>query len=1399
MHGEAKQPVLDQHTQLVETGHQAIIHWDEFSIANGEITRFMMPDSHSIVLNRVMGGPLSLISGSLEANGKVILVNPQGVMVGKDAFINVASLIASSLDVLDAEFLKGGDLHFFGDSDGSIVNLGKVAAWDGDVILMGSRVENSGHIEAPGGLVALAAGGAIRIAGDVVEIQKELEKSGNPYQYAIQDGRPVDAKRVEERGGRRFLVRMDEEGTISTSGEKGGGQVSVRGESIYLGPNSHIEADATVSGNGGNVIVWGDEKTSFLGSISARGGREGGDGGMIEVSSPGELEYQGLANTLAPKGKTGTLLLDPVSVMITTNPDMNNTFTASCPISYDFNGFTAAVVNTATLSANLNLCNVTINASQGSTATVGQGTITVQDALTWSAPTTLTLVATDNNGGDSFVVINNIVTMNSGGSIEISTNKLIIGQAPLGPIGIIGSTGSVVTLNVASIEINGAGFDAFIQGASNANFNVTGAVQLNAAQGSVMTPTAQNAFLSVTGDLNLLCGNLSLIGGANNMATEQAAYIQAGGTVAIDGTASSSPTIIIGQVAMLDSASIVGGTVSIGQIDTVLHPQVVKLLGGSGTATTSNAFIQATNGDLAISILNTSTTGVLLYGGNSSVTGFSDAFIQGAHKIKIDAGNGPIGLNGGTNTNQQAFIESTSTGDMLLTAVGVNLVAGGPSGAAVSIVATDGNISITSSDAVKLIGGGPGSSAYMQTLGGGNTIDIRSNGLILNSGASPGANAKLSSSGNISIDGLDATHSNAVSLVASGDAVSIFTTGTGSILIGQKAPLFQIPTALTLQGGLGSTSSAVIMTSATGSGNILANLSGPIVLTGGSGASSQALIQTFGSGFISLTSLGSTLNGGSSGTPDGSDALIITNGAGNVAIDTGSMPLNLTGGTSANQMAMIQSGFSNLTVTAGAVNLTGIGSNSTAVLQADLALSISSPGAVTLAGGGMTGASAKAIAGTAIDIQSVGLFLTSGTASMSTAKVDSTLGVISIDGFSSTQSGAIVLTASGDTASITSAGNINIGQTIGKKIPTGLTCVGSSITSADATIVTQGSGHIAASMSGLFSLTGNVGNASLFTVSGGNVSCQVGGDAVITAGIMGSAGIFAPTAGEISLQCNNFSLIGGTNSSQAAITTAMGDISIVCLGDANTTAANMGSPALIQTMGSNLTMNVAGNATFSGFTTVSTPAGSPGDLLIIAGKNLFILPDAAVAAEGTSPSSLTLVCDNDFPHPHGIGPGEFQLLTGGTITASVGTPIRIFTAKREQNLITTSINGNAFIPGPEFENSATEEWGVYYFNSFGGDPFTIFYKNTNIVPQPVTPALFQSAFLTSQWFFDVGEFDQFVYFDWYGWSDFETSEKTKKPPWIRGNERIVNQTGHSLRRRGGEFLKDVNLRGFPLL
>jgi filamentous hemagglutinin family protein len=86
---------------------RVILNWESFDIGKDFEVKFVQPSSTSLALNKInSSGVPSHILGKLEANGGVYLVNPNGIVFGKDSQVNVGSLVATSLDINDDLFLN---------------------------------------------------------------------------------------------------------------------------------------------------------------------------------------------------------------------------------------------------------------------------------------------------------------------------------------------------------------------------------------------------------------------------------------------------------------------------------------------------------------------------------------------------------------------------------------------------------------------------------------------------------------------------------------------------------------------------------------------------------------------------------------------------------------------------------------------------------------------------------------------------------------------------------------------------------------------------------------------------------------------------------------------------------------------------------------------------------------------------------------------------------------------------------------------------------------------------------------------------------------------------------------------------------------------------------------------
>src|SRR5258708_22810429 len=111
----------------------AVINWNTFNIRANERVRFNQPSASSVALNRVVGGlGPSEIMGTLTANGRVFIINRDGVLFGPGSVVNTAGFLATTSDIKNSDFIAGRyNFNIPGRPDASIVNQGRITATTG--------------------------------------------------------------------------------------------------------------------------------------------------------------------------------------------------------------------------------------------------------------------------------------------------------------------------------------------------------------------------------------------------------------------------------------------------------------------------------------------------------------------------------------------------------------------------------------------------------------------------------------------------------------------------------------------------------------------------------------------------------------------------------------------------------------------------------------------------------------------------------------------------------------------------------------------------------------------------------------------------------------------------------------------------------------------------------------------------------------------------------------------------------------------------------------------------------------------------------------------------------------------------------------------------------------------
>ncbi|MCR1762788.1 filamentous hemagglutinin N-terminal domain-containing protein, partial [Pseudomonas aeruginosa] len=275
-----------RHMVIDQQSHKLITNWNEFSVRADERVSFHQPGQDAVALNRVIGRNGSDIQGRIDANGKVFLVNPNGVVFGKSAQVNVGGLVASTLDLADRDFLAG-NYQFSGDSGATVSNAGSLQASEGgSIALLGAQVDNRGTVLAQMGGVGLGAGSDLTLNFDGNKLLDIRVDAGVANALASNGGL------LKADGGRGLMAARTANALLNT----------------VVNSQGAIEA-RSLRGKNGRIVLDGgpDGKVMVGGALSANALKGPGHGGTVEVRGQAvEVALGTQVNTLASNGLNGT-------------------------------------------------------------------------------------------------------------------------------------------------------------------------------------------------------------------------------------------------------------------------------------------------------------------------------------------------------------------------------------------------------------------------------------------------------------------------------------------------------------------------------------------------------------------------------------------------------------------------------------------------------------------------------------------------------------------------------------------------------------------------------------------------------------------------------------------------------------------------------------------------------------------------------------------------------------------------------------------------------------------------------------------------------------------------------------------------------------------------------------
>ena len=446
---------------------------------------------------------------------------------------------------------KGGDIQIHAGTTGSATISGKVDA-DGPTSDGGAVTITGGQVlVAPTAVITAngkTAGGFVSIGTAAVGTPLDTPAvTTTEINGSIRANGELGLGGIIHVGGDALTLATN--AVVTANGTAGGGSIfaggGFRGLDSLQTPSLDVKvesgaaliANATGKGNGGNVVVFAGRELTFNGTLQARGGQAGGDGGVAELSGKEQLRIQGLTDRVdlsSPNGRTGTLLIDPNDILIT---DIGGGTTVTSPAQ-------ANVLDVTDVSAFLNTANLIIETD--SSASGGSGNITSDGLLSWSSNNSLTINAQRDFSMTSSLLTTGVIDSQGGGDVMINAGRAVV----LDP-------GALIT-------------------------TTTGNVMINANQGMVATGGDFNG-ISIGGSIETMGGNITLTGRTGDGSTTQTAAIlldagslraDAGGVVTLASTGGkvvgNGPITAAGlRLSGADEFSIVGPGNSIDNVATI--------------------------------------------------------------------------------------------------------------------------------------------------------------------------------------------------------------------------------------------------------------------------------------------------------------------------------------------------------------------------------------------------------------------------------------------------------------------------------------------------------------------------------------------------------------------------------------------------------------------------------------------------------------------------------------------------------------------------------------------------------------------------------------------------------------------------------------------------------------
>ena len=340
---------------ITQSSERAFIEWDSFSVGTNERVDFIQPSANAVTANKVIGTDPSQILGQVSATGRLLIINGNGVIFGRDSVIDAASFIASTHDIAADDIMTGQEALTFSGGTASIINNGNIALREGGIAaLLAPHIVNNGVITARLGTISLGASQSVSIdfygdgllsfssdsaltqnngdgtslidqQGQIIAdgglIQMSTKAASDVITQSVNIGGLVRAQTVQSHNG-RIILSGDDAISLQSSSEldaTGGGTIEIDAASIAAG--GIIDASST-NNDGGTITLTSAGKTNLSARIDASS--DGASGGEITIQT-GSLT-QSSASIL---DASGTDMGGSISVVADTNLMSSGTYDAS--------------------------------------------------------------------------------------------------------------------------------------------------------------------------------------------------------------------------------------------------------------------------------------------------------------------------------------------------------------------------------------------------------------------------------------------------------------------------------------------------------------------------------------------------------------------------------------------------------------------------------------------------------------------------------------------------------------------------------------------------------------------------------------------------------------------------------------------------------------------------------------------------------------------------------------------------------------------------------------------------------------------------------------------------------------------------------------------------------------